>query len=100
MCRKTISTGEQLYVVDENKFMCERDFNKNHECCPTKQGKRIWFGASFFLFSSSFTQFYKSGLVGLDVDCWSRLGLELGYICLLSISGREQRRFPLSPRSG
>lgn len=26
MCRKQLSTGEQLYVVDENKFMCKDDY--------------------------------------------------------------------------
>jgi hypothetical protein len=29
MCRKPISTGEQLYVVDENKFMCKQDYILN-----------------------------------------------------------------------
>ena len=29
MCRKAISTGEQLYVVDENKFMCKQDYILN-----------------------------------------------------------------------
>ena len=29
VCRKTISTGEQLYVVDENKFMCKQDYLAN-----------------------------------------------------------------------
>lgn len=26
MCRKQLSTGEQLYVVDDNKFMCKDDY--------------------------------------------------------------------------
>ena len=29
MCRKPISTGEQLYVIDENKFMCKQDYLQN-----------------------------------------------------------------------
>jgi LIM homeobox protein 1 len=29
VCRKAISTGEQLYVVDENKFMCKQDYMVN-----------------------------------------------------------------------
>lgn len=29
ICRKAISTGEQLYVVDENKFMCKHDYMIN-----------------------------------------------------------------------
>ena len=36
MCRKAIITGEQLYVVDENKFLCERDFNQNSESYQNK----------------------------------------------------------------
>lgn len=26
MCRKAIGTGEQLFVIDENKFMCKQDY--------------------------------------------------------------------------
>jgi hypothetical protein len=29
MCYKQITTGEQLYVVDENKFMCKQDYIMN-----------------------------------------------------------------------
>lgn len=29
MCYKQITTGEQLYVVDENKFMCKQDYMVN-----------------------------------------------------------------------
>ena len=29
MCRKAITTGEQLFVVDENKFMCKQDYLLN-----------------------------------------------------------------------
>lgn len=29
MCRKAITTGEQLYVIDENKFMCKQDYILN-----------------------------------------------------------------------
>ena len=47
ICRKAISTGEQLYVVDENKFMCKQDYmlNKN-------QGK------IFFLCDSDLLSFF------------------------------------------
>ena len=26
MCRKQLSTGEELYVLDENKFICKEDY--------------------------------------------------------------------------
>lgn len=29
ICRKQLSTGDQLYVVDENKFMCKYDYLQN-----------------------------------------------------------------------
>lgn len=29
VCRKAITTGEQLYVVDENKFVCKQDYILN-----------------------------------------------------------------------
>lgn len=37
VCRKTIATGEQLYVVDENKFVCKQDYLLN------KTGKFLLF---------------------------------------------------------
>ena len=26
MCRKELSTGEELYILDENKFICKEDY--------------------------------------------------------------------------
>ena len=26
VCRKQLSTGEELYVLDENKFVCKQDY--------------------------------------------------------------------------
>jgi hypothetical protein len=38
-CRKPITTGEQLYIVDDNKFMCKQDyftFKQQHRQGKTK----------------------------------------------------------------
>lgn len=26
LCRRELSTGDQLYIVDDNKFMCKEDY--------------------------------------------------------------------------
>ena len=36
MCNKQITTGEQLFVVDENKFVCKQDYMLNKS-----QGNKI-----------------------------------------------------------
>ena len=36
MCRKQLSTGEELYVVDENQFICKDDY-------LTKCQRKSWF---------------------------------------------------------
>ena len=30
VCRKQLSTGEELYVLDENKFICKDDYLKSN----------------------------------------------------------------------
>ena len=36
VCRKQLVTGEELYVVDDTKFVCKEDYNHrlNGECWP------------------------------------------------------------------
>lgn len=29
MCNKQLSTGEELYIIDENKFVCKDDYLNN-----------------------------------------------------------------------
>lgn len=29
MCNKQLSTGEELYIIDENKFVCKEDYLNN-----------------------------------------------------------------------
>lgn len=29
MCNKQLSTGEELYIIDENKFVCKDDYLSN-----------------------------------------------------------------------
>ncbi|KAJ8348669.1 hypothetical protein SKAU_G00272580 [Synaphobranchus kaupii] len=29
MCNKQLSTGEELYIIDENKFVCKEDYQSN-----------------------------------------------------------------------
>lgn len=29
MCNKQLSTGEELYIIDENKFVCKEDYLSN-----------------------------------------------------------------------
>ena len=40
VCRKQLSTGEELYVLDDNKFICKEDYisGKTHQgnALPTK----------------------------------------------------------------
>ena len=35
ICRKQLSTGEQLYILEENRFICEKDFMSTRQ----SQGK-------------------------------------------------------------
>jgi len=35
ICRRQLSTGEELYVLDDNKFICKDDY------IQAKQGKQI-----------------------------------------------------------
>ncbi len=37
MCRKQLSTGEELYILDDNKFICKQDFMSG----KNSQGKKI-----------------------------------------------------------
>lgn len=42
ICRKQLSTGEQLYVLDDNKFICKDDYllGKGHQ--TGKSEKKIY----------------------------------------------------------
>ncbi|KAH9501397.1 LIM/homeobox protein Lhx1 [Dermatophagoides farinae] len=31
VCRKQLSTGEQLYILEENRFVCEKDYINNRQ---------------------------------------------------------------------
>lgn len=45
MCRKQLSTGEELYVLDDNKFICKDDYlngNKNAAIAGHHQGELIF----------------------------------------------------------
>ena len=43
MCRKELSTGEELYILDENKFICKEDYISSK-----LSGKGIkWFTVNF-----------------------------------------------------
>nr|XP_027196209.1 LIM/homeobox protein Lhx1-like [Dermatophagoides pteronyssinus] len=39
VCRKQLSTGEQLYILEENRFICEKDYinNRHHHLHPHQQ---------------------------------------------------------------
>jgi hypothetical protein len=37
VCRKQLSTGEELYVLDDNKFICKEDYISG----KTHQGKVV-----------------------------------------------------------
>lgn len=43
VCRKQLSTGEELYVLDENKFICKEDYINSKF-----QGK---FGHQYFFYA-------------------------------------------------
>ena len=43
VCRKQLSTGEELYVLDENKFICKEDYLAS----KYSQGKCIWLPFNF-----------------------------------------------------
>lgn len=30
MCNKQLSTGEELYILDESKFVCKEDYQSNN----------------------------------------------------------------------
>lgn len=38
VCRKKLSTGEELYILDDNKFICKDDFMNN----KNSQGKKSY----------------------------------------------------------
>lgn len=48
MCRRELSTGDQLYIVDENKFMCKEDY------LLQKHGQHPLSGESLFFSLHSF----------------------------------------------
>ena len=35
MCNKQLSTGEELYIIDENKFVCKEDYLSNSNAKDT-----------------------------------------------------------------
>ena len=40
ICRKPIGTGEQLYFIDEYKFMCKHDYLLNKSLVTGRQSKK------------------------------------------------------------
>ena len=41
VCRKQLSTGEELYVLDENKFICKQDYMSGKAMAGELTGKKI-----------------------------------------------------------
>ncbi|KAH8041454.1 hypothetical protein HPB51_015816 [Rhipicephalus microplus] len=37
VCRKQLSTGEELYVLDEHRFVCKEDYLARHQPPPPQQ---------------------------------------------------------------
>lgn len=47
LCRRELSTGDQLYIVDDNKFMCKEDYllhkHGQHSSLSGELSKRFFF---------------------------------------------------------
>lgn len=57
ICRKQLSTGEQLYVLDDNKFICKDDFilgKSPGQHAPSLTGKSIFKLLTFLSKTQSF----------------------------------------------
>ena len=50
MCRKELSTGEELYILDENKFICKEDYISSKLSGETSLFVCFWFSFFFFFF--------------------------------------------------
>lgn len=68
MCRKQLSTGEQLYVVDDNKFMCKDDYLLG------KQGLQSSLTGKFYYFI-----LFKSCSLVSPVSYWASLNMRLPF---------------------
>lgn len=47
MCNKQLSTGEELYIIDENKFVCKEDYLNNSNTAKENSlhsGEDMWLG--------------------------------------------------------
>ena len=44
MCRKQLSTGEELYVIDENRFICKEDYLTSRYGCTGEFCCNIFMG--------------------------------------------------------
>ena len=69
MCRKQLSTGEELYVIDENRFICKEDYLASRHgstgefCCTPEY---IW-GWTTIYYSSSAYPFSNHPNVGYNL---------------------------------
>lgn len=70
MCRKRLSTGEQLYVVDDNKYMCKDDYLLGKQSLQSSlAGKNMVQSILIKYFSLMYSYFgYAHGTVHNDID--------------------------------
>ncbi|XP_073994892.1 LIM homeobox 1 isoform X3 [Rhodnius prolixus] len=46
VCRKQLSTGEELYVLEDNKFICKEDYMTGKDVCSLCAGESLQFSGS------------------------------------------------------
>lgn len=72
MCRKQLSTGEELYVLDDNKFICKQDYlNGNKPSVISSHQGKLWFERckmrtrifSFLCFTFQQSQYQKNNVM-------------------------------------
>lgn len=59
ICRKQLTTGDELYIIDNNKFICKADFNRYHHNNHNTFGEYI-------ILSFLITIFHKSSFIHIN----------------------------------
>lgn len=109
MCNKQLSTGEELYIIDENKFVCKEDYLNNSNTakenslhsgegarpegcgagmCPASVSSEV----SPVLFSPFFLLYFISPLLSL----YSLFSYTFSHLCFYSVFSPFSLSLPLS----
>lgn len=97
ICRKAITTGEQLYVVDENKFMCKQDYmlSKNQDELDDLDQQNLKSPQNTTLGSSNYDSSSSSSSSGSSIGCGD---LNTHASNLSNIHSKQRRLNNLNPQ--